>query len=155
MRPRAVCAILAIAAGAACMVSASDPATLRTELMERDRAFNRATQERGADAWPEYFADDGAMIRAGEGEIRGAHTIHQAIAATLADGKASLTWEPIRADASAGGDLGYTVGSYVYRGPGPEGTPAEQRGLYVTIWKKDRAGRWKIVMDLGNPTDGT
>jgi ketosteroid isomerase-like protein len=120
--------------------------------MEADRAFDRTTAERGVEGWVSFFADDGAMIQAGVGEIRGLEEIRRSMAGAF-QGR-SLRWGPLRADVSSSGDLGYTVGTYEARGPaGPEGEPQVARGMYVSIWKKQSDGRWKVVMDLGNPVE--
>jgi ketosteroid isomerase-like protein len=64
----------------------------------------------------------------------------------------TLSWEPLRADIAASGDLGWTTGSYTSEGIGPDGEPRRGQGRYVTIWRKAADGSWKVVMDLGNPT---
>jgi ketosteroid isomerase-like protein len=46
------------------------------------------------------------------------------------------------------GELGYTYGIYEVRSRGGIKTIGE--GTYVTIWKKDRQGNWKFVLDAGN-----
>jgi ketosteroid isomerase-like protein len=61
-----------------------------------------------------------------------------------------LTWQPTRADVSRSGDLGYTVGSFERKSSDPQGNPAVRRGKYVTIWKKQADGNWKVVVDIGN-----
>lgn len=129
----------------------ADLQELRSALMQADRDFNQATQERGADGWVSFFAEDGAMIGEGVGEIRGTEAIREAVA-PLSDPAFTLTWDPIRADVSACGDLGYTVGRYTSRRVGEDGETTSQEGLYVSIWRLQPDGRWKVVMDLGNPT---
>jgi ketosteroid isomerase-like protein len=98
-----------------------------------------------------WFTEDGAQIQPGSGEIRGRDAIRELMAG-LDDPSFSLTWEPRRADIAASGDLGWTTGSYVSRGVGADGTPRQAQGRYVTIWRKQPDGAWKVVMDLGNPT---
>jgi ketosteroid isomerase-like protein len=130
----------------------ADPQELRAALMQVDRDFNRATQERGVEGWVSFFAEDGAIIGEGVGEIRGIEAIREAVA-HLSDPAFTLTWDPIRADASASGDLGYTVGRYTSRRVGEDGDVTVGEGLYVSIWRLQADGRWRVVMDLGNPTD--
>lgn len=87
----------------------ADVEAIGDTLMEADRAFARATAERGVEGWVAYFAPGGAMVR-GRGEITGEVAIRDAMAGFLADTTISFTWEPVRADAAASGDLGYTIG---------------------------------------------
>lgn len=120
-------------------------------LMEADRAFNDDVSRGGSAAWAQWFAEDGAVIREGTGEIRGREAIRQASTA-LDRTDVSLSWEPERVEISASGDLGWTTGSYVSVGPGADGEPVERTGRYVSIWRKQPDGSWRVVMDLGNPT---
>ena len=64
---------------------------------------------------------------------------------------ALLTWTPSEADASASGDLGYTWGRWEYKDKTPDGKPVDVKGTYVTIWKRQADGAWKVVLDGGNP----
>ena len=48
------------------------------------------------------------------------------------------------------GDLGYTYGNYEFRSKDKEGKATVERGKYVSIWKKQKNGNWKVVMDMGN-----
>jgi ketosteroid isomerase-like protein len=57
----------------------------------------------------------------------------------------SLSGEPIKADVSRSGDLGYAYGSYELSGPQPE------KGYYARVWKRDSSGEWRIVLDTVNP----
>ncbi|MGD2154993.1 MAG: hypothetical protein PVG79_17140, partial [Gemmatimonadales bacterium] len=63
-----------------------------------------------------------------------------------------LSWEPVVADVSAAGDLGYTTGPWEYR-QDPE-ADAVAHGNYFTVWKTQPDGSWKAVIDHGisNPT---
>ena len=134
------------------VVAAPDPDALNRSLMEADRAFNRATQERGADGWVSFFDADGAMILEGVGEIDGLDSIGEAMGGVFSSPGVSLTWEPVRAHASADGTLGFTVGSYESTSVGSDGESAVGHGLYVSIWRRQSDGSWKVMMDLGNPT---
>lgn len=122
-------------------------------LMQADRAFSREVSEGGSAAWTGWFAEDGAMVQPGVGEIRGREAIAQA-ATFLDDPNTSLTWEPDRAEIAASGDLGWTTGRYTSRSVGPDGQERRGAGRYVSIWRKGPDGSWRVVMDLGNPTDG-
>jgi len=62
---------------------------------------------------------------------------------------ATLTWEPSQAEASKAGDLGYTWGRYEYRDRTAAGKPFVETGTYVTIWRRQADGSWKVVLDGG------
>ena len=62
----------------------------------------------------------------------------------------ALSWQLTKAEASRGGDLGYTVGTYVLTLHDPKGEPVTDRGKYVTVWKKQADGSWKVAADIFN-----
>ena len=57
-----------------------------------------------------------------------------------------LTWEPLNGEISSSGDLGFTYGTYTLKAG-----DKQSRGTYVSVWKRDVVGRWKWVLDTGNP----
>ena len=62
----------------------------------------------------------------------------------------AITWEPLRANVSRAGDLGYTFGGYQLTRETEEGETTIEQGSYVTIWRKEPGGDWKVVVDIGN-----
>ena len=62
----------------------------------------------------------------------------------------SLTWTPVKAEMAASGDLGYTYGNYVYTAKNKDGKLVANYGKYTSIWKKQKDGQWKVVVDMGN-----
>ncbi|HKY60458.1 MAG TPA: DUF4440 domain-containing protein [Gemmatimonadota bacterium] len=139
----------------ACDQEPSEPAISVTqyeaELIETDRAFAQATAEGGLDAWVQHFAPEGAMI-SGQGEITGEPYIRAAMAPILTDSTLAFTWRPQRARVAESGELGYTVGDYRISRIDSMGQAAEtlDRGKYVTIWRRQPDGTWKVVADIGS-----
>jgi len=68
----------------------------------------------------------------------------------LDDKNNRLTWSPVGADISASSDLGYTWGSYEFRAKGKDGSAKVEHGKYLTVWKKQADGNWKVAVDMGN-----
>lgn len=130
-----------------------DPQAARVEIMEADRAFAESTADQGLDGWVETFAEDGAMFPAGGPVVRGKDAIRALMAPAFEDDGFSLLWEPTEADVSASGDLGYTTGRFERTVTDPDGAPATTIGKYITIWKKQPDGTWKVVADIGTPDD--
>ena len=64
----------------------------------------------------------------------------------------SLTWRPVFAVVAGSRDLGFTVGEYIATGLGPSGAAVQRFGKYLTVWKRQRDGSWKFVVDGGNST---
>lgn len=67
------------------------------------------------------------------------------------DGNGYLSWWPVYAEVASSGDFGYTTGPAVF---GPDRTTQKVNGgiYYASVWKKNSAGVWKVVADLGSST---
>jgi ketosteroid isomerase-like protein len=53
-------------------------------------------------------------------------------------------------DVSVSGDLAYTVNSYYYSFHAVGAPPQWHKTKNVHIWKRDKAGRWKLHVDIWN-----
>jgi ketosteroid isomerase-like protein len=73
------------------------------------------------------------------------------MASAFADTSYSLNWEPARAELSASGDLGFTIGRYQSRRMDADGQPIVRTGTYLSIWRREESGAWKVVVDTGVP----
>src|SRR5438552_15104088 len=114
----------------------------RRALVEMEHAFAKAAATKGTrDAFLEFLADDGVIFQ--PGPVNG-----KKLWGERPSRKGLLSWEPIFADVSRAGDLGYTTGPWEFRPNGPDDQPIAF-GQYFTIWKKQRDGSWKAVLDRG------
>ncbi len=127
-----------------------DPATERESLMQADRDFAVDTAARGGDGWADWFAEDGVMFPR-EGRVRGREAIRERMLPVFTPENPRLIWEPESAVVAASGDLGYTVGHWRMLPVGSDDTAEALRtGSYVSIWRKDSSGKWRVVLDIGN-----
>jgi len=122
-------------------------------LRELEGKFAAAVAAKQSEAFLAFWADDAATFPPGKPVVTGKEKILEDWAPILGGADVSLTWEPDKEEMAASGDLGYTYGRYRYRGNGPDGRPVVHNGKYVTIWRKEQDGRWRIVVDIGTPSD--
>ena len=115
-------------------------------LVQLEADFAKAVAEHGHAAFVTYFADDGVELDDG-----GGISTRDAISKQppWLEGT-SLTWTPVKADIAASSDLGYTYGNYVFKSKDKEGKPVTEYGKYMSVWKKQKDGSWKVVVDMGN-----
>ena len=118
-------------------------------LMQAERAFAKATAERGVDGWMEFMAPNAVELRAeplvGLDQIRAGMTKQFKLPGF------KITWEPTKAEFLGEGDVGFAVGRYEVRFTGDDGKPIVERGSYLTTWQKQGDGSWKVVSDIGSP----
>jgi ketosteroid isomerase-like protein len=120
------------------------------ELMNVDSQFSKLSEARGVnEAFLSYLADDGVLLRPNNFPIVGKE-ISKDRFFSRPDSGYTLTWKPLYADIAESGELGYTYGVYEFRAMDSEGKPIIGNGTYVSIWKKDQFGNWKLVLDTGN-----
>jgi ketosteroid isomerase-like protein len=60
-----------------------------------------------------------------------------------------LTWRPNAAGVAHSGDIGYTTGVYESKLKGNAGG-AVDNGKYLTLWKREANGGWKVLFDTFN-----
>jgi ketosteroid isomerase-like protein len=120
-----------------------DVAKLREALMSADRDWSASTKD--VDKFVSYYAADASVYVPGAPLITGSQAIHDAFAKMMATPGMSLTFAPTKADVGAGGDLGYTAGTYEMKSDA--GT---EHGKYVTVWMKQTDGSWKAKEDIFN-----
>ena len=117
-------------------------------LVQAEREFARTAGAKGMkDAFLFFAADDGIVFR--RTAVNAKQTWSQAEAST-----GLLSWQPIFADVSRAGDLGYTTGPWEFREKPTDEKPSGQ-GQYMTIWKKQADGSWKFVLDFGTSNPQT
>ena len=123
--------------------SAMDKHELKQSLLQTDIAFSKLSVEKGTAFAFDYYMDDKAVIyKDNHHPFSGRENVNKLFNAEATD---TLRWKPTFADVAESGDLGYTLGEYIYTGE--EGDTST--GYYVSIWKKQDSGEWKYVFDTG------
>jgi len=119
-------------------------------LINADIEFSKLSEEKGMnEAFFTYLAKDGVLLRPNSLPIEGIGTIKERLSKSP-DENFTLTWKPSFADVSKSGDLGYTYGIYEFKTTDQNSIPLIAKGTYITIWKKQIDGTWKVVLDTGN-----
>ena len=120
-------------------------------VVESERAFARKSLEVGSRAaFMMFFTDDAIVFRPHpvkyKEAIKNATPLRNPLETTL-------EWEPIWADVSSDGDLGYTTGPSVWTDHTPARRPTYY-GFYFSFWKKQPSGEWKVIFDVGTELPG-
>jgi ketosteroid isomerase-like protein len=126
--------------------------SLRTELMNTDKAWNNASLQKGYfHSRSDFVADDGIELSENEMPLVGKQAVTD-YATSHSDSALKVQWVPLRAEIAASGDLGYTYGSYSNQFKTTSGKDTLVYGAYVTVWKKQPDGSWKFLADGGVST---
>lgn len=116
------------------------------EIIQADKTMNELAAKEGFYKALLAYADD-SVVKPQDAEL-------------LVIGKAALekywshkpdtkniSWQPNKAEAAKSGDFGYTLGNWKF-----VSKDTVMYGNYYTIWKKQKDGKWKFVIDGGNNT---
>ncbi len=121
---------------------------VKEALLQVDRDFNNATQERRADGWMEYMDDNGVLGR--PTPVVGKDAVRAALKEDWDDPNYHLTWAPDEAYPMPGNRMGYTRGHWTLTTKDKEGKPLNMTGEYLTVWRQNKQGQWKIIWDGGS-----
>ena len=150
---RAALAALTVMLGvAACSVRVArrHAAPTPQDLEAADRAFAADVAREGSAAWVRWFDPRGAQLVPGA-IVRGDSARRALMHGVLDDPKIKLVWAPDTAVIAASGDMGYTIGRSQVRQTNADGSVTiRSTGRYLTIWRRQPDGSWKVELDTGN-----
>ncbi len=116
-------------------------------LFDLEARFAKDVLERGGIAFAEWFADDGVAL--GNGEAPKIGRVAIAKSASWSPKAYQLTWTATDAMMGPSGDMGYTWGHFEGHSKDANGNPVTTSGRFMTIWRKQPDGNWKVVLDAG------
>lgn len=114
-------------------------------LVDTERAFAKTATVKGLrDSFLDYFADD-AIALVPTAEPARDRLREQP---SRPPSELEITWEPRQGDVAASNDLGWLTGpSTVVNHAAPN--PAPQFGNYLSVWRRQPDGRWRVYIDVG------
>jgi ketosteroid isomerase-like protein len=141
----AVCALVVAIGGQ--QESTDIPAALAA-MADTERAFAAAARVKGIrDAFLEFFTDD-AMFEPAAGLAK--DQLHKQKPEPFS--VRELVWEPRTGDVAASGELGWLTGPGTFIDhAAADKTPRYSN--YLSIWRKEPDGRWRVFIDLGTRLD--
>lgn len=126
-------------------VQAETPAEAARAMVEAERKFYQTGQEQGTRAaFLAFLADDGIVFR--PGPVNGKETWGKRTETGF-----DLVWEPVLAVMARSADFGYDTGPAKWRSKKTD-EKFSGYGYFISIWKKQKDGSWKVALDLGSET---
>ena len=142
-----VLAILVLVIGCAQKVNVeADQAAIRNA----DAEWSKVAGAKNVDEFVAVFTENASALPPNTPILTGREAIRKWMSELMANPGFSVSWQANTVEVSRAGDLGYTVGTYEFALHDAEGNPISDRGKYVTVWKKQADGKWKVVADIFN-----
>lgn len=117
-------------------------------LMDADKRFASDVLKGGGPAFVRWLADDAVTLSNGKALVSGKTAISRDT--TWKPEDYQLKWTPDGARIGPSRDMGVTWGSYTGTSRDYQGNPITTSGRYITVWRKDKSGQWKVVLDASN-----
>ncbi len=120
-------------------------------LKDIEAQANKDYQAKDLDKLVGFYTDDAVLMAPGTAPAVGKDAIRSGLKQMVADPALSLKFEATRVEVASGGDMAYTQGSYTMTMMDPSTKkPINDKGSYVTVYKKQADGSWKAVSDIAS-----
>ena len=138
----------------------SEPQTKKeTAIAEARKAIDKGNAQ-WIDAWDKadasliagLFSPDGIMLGGNGKSFKGPQQILEHMKLVLEGAGKGVKSTVTTVEVWLDGDAAYETGRYSYTFQ-EKGAPVTEEGRYVTIWKRQSDGSWKIILDMGVPKD--
>lgn len=147
-RMAAIAAVALATGGCALMTPAPVDTKAQTErLLQADRDFAAQADRIGAaDAFFSYMTDDTIELGPDAPPVVGRSAIRERLKPLP---PYRLRWVPNAGEVSDDGSMGWTWGKWEMVGPDKQVAPVSH-GKYLDVWRLQKDGSWKVVVDIGN-----
>lgn len=119
-------------------------------IREADLAWAKAGAAKDLERTLSFMADDATEMVPNTPTATGKTALRKAWGDMFSAPGFAISWQPTKVEVARGGDLGYSIGAYQTTMNDKSGKPVTDRGKYVTIWKKQADGTWKVIVDAFN-----
>lgn len=119
-------------------------------LLEADKAWAQTAINKEMENLHSYFLSDAVVLAPHAPIAEGFDAVSAAFDQMYALPGFSLSWQAASSEVASSGDLGYTIGTYELSFDGPDDAQIKDNGKYMTVWKKQDDGAWKVAVDMFN-----
>lgn len=117
----------------------------------RPSQWNRDFEAKDVEKLVAHYADDAVLMSPGSRPSSGQEAIRSTLKEMVSDSALSLKFKARRIDIAKSGDIAYTEGSYTLTMTDPATKkPINDKGSYVTVYRKQSDGSWKAVSDIAS-----
>ena len=147
--------IALLAAGLAAVtigsIEARDSQDAAQAIRDNEAQWNRDFAAKDVDKLLAHYADDAVLMSPGTPTATGRDAIRAELKEMISDSALSLSFQASRVEVSKSGDMAYSQGTYEMTMTNPQTKkPVNDKGTYVTVYRKAADGSWKAVSDIAS-----
>src|SRR4051812_34044808 len=129
--------------------STVDPAQIEQSIRAQEAQWQKDYAAKDVNALAGHYADDAALVNAGDPVVKTDTDRRKALQAFLTDPNMQITFAADRVEVAQAGDLAYSRGHYsMTMTDSATHKPVDSHGTYLTIYKKQADGSWKAAEDF-------
>lgn len=121
-------------------------------IRQQETAMNQALAAKDANAAAAFYAPDAQLFDPGSAPATTPEAVHNEFATLFGPLQGSLEFHTGSVVIPSSGDYAISDGTFTvsYTDPGTH-QPVTQSGNYVTLWRHQDDGSWKIMRDISTP----
>lgn len=119
-------------------------------IREVEHKAREAAKAKDLDLYVSLYADDAVLLWPGVPMVTGRAAIRKFMQVFFSMPDSSLSFETAQVEMSRAGDFAYTCGTNKVTLVDPSGKKMKDSGKYLTVYRKQSDGTWKVVADMGN-----
>lgn len=153
LRPRLAVIVLTGIMILACGCSIGSPDTRAADekaIRDTEAQWNKSLTTKDVEAFVSFYADDAAVLPPNGPICTSKGSTRAALRPMFEAPGFSMTFQATKVEVARGSDLGYSYGTYSSTMNDPKGKPIEDKGKYVTVYRKQADGKWKAIVDTFN-----
>jgi len=127
-----------------------DPAAELASLRAAAEAYHTAASGKDAPGVVALYDEGAVMVPPGADMVNGLDQVRNYRFGFISTPGVSLTFEIVRAEVSASGDMGWTLAEGDITIERPDGTTGKDLVRDFHVWRKQADGSWKVVVDFWN-----
>ena len=140
----------AILLGSMGCASAGSRTDVQSQILRIDAEWSGAAKGRDVDRVVSFWADDAVVFPPGSPALKGKPAIREFVARSFQTPGFNISWKTTDVAVAGSGDLAYATGTNRVSFTGPDGKPVTVEGKAVTVWRREKEGIWKCVIDIWN-----
>jgi uncharacterized protein (TIGR02246 family) len=128
----------------------------QAQILRLDEDWSRAAAEgRNVDHVVSFWAEDAIVLPPGSPPVVGKSAIREFVAKSFQTPGFRISWKTTDVTVARSGDLAYATGANRITFNGPDGKQVAVEGKGVTVWRREKDGAWKCVIDIWNDTSSS
>ena len=133
-----------------CTALAADTKNIEQALRDLDGQWSAAAGAKDLEKTISFYSEDAIVLPANAPAATTKDAIRNTWKELLASPGLAISWKTTKVEVAKSGDVAYTTGTYELTMNDASGTPVNDHGKYVEVWKKQADGKWKVAVDIWN-----